>query len=46
MFLNIPLLGDIVKGRGGGARKEPLEDHVDRIHYHMTGGLMLTMMIV
>ncbi|VDM75103.1 unnamed protein product [Strongylus vulgaris] len=29
MFLNIPLLGDIVKGRGRGAHKQPLEDYVD-----------------
>ncbi|CAJ0595913.1 unnamed protein product [Cylicocyclus nassatus] len=37
MFLNIPLLGDIVKGKGRGARsKQPLEDHVDRMHYYVT----------
>ncbi|KAK6725599.1 hypothetical protein RB195_004114 [Necator americanus] len=36
MFLSIPLLGDIVKGRGRGAHRQPLEDHVDRLHYHMT----------
>ncbi|VDP21139.1 unnamed protein product [Heligmosomoides polygyrus] len=36
MFLSIPLLDDIVKGRGKTGRKQPLEDYVDRMHYYVT----------
>uniref|UniRef100_A0A7I4XVE5 Innexin n=1 Tax=Haemonchus contortus TaxID=6289 RepID=A0A7I4XVE5_HAECO len=35
MFLNIPLLDDIFKGRKNN-RKQPLEDYVDRLHYYVT----------
>ncbi|KAK6047572.1 Innexin [Cooperia oncophora] len=35
MFLNIPLLDDIFKGRKNN-RKQPLEDYVDRLHYSVT----------
>ncbi|WKX87993.1 hypothetical protein Q1695_007978 [Nippostrongylus brasiliensis] len=35
MFLSIPLLDDIVKGRSKN-KKQPLEDYVDRMHYYVT----------
>ncbi|KIH45957.1 Innexin [Ancylostoma duodenale] len=36
MFLNIPLLSDIFKGRGRGGHRQPLEDGIDRLHYYVT----------